>query len=85
MLLGSNADFPCQYALRQTARPLTPPQMTRLVSTELSVLHQLIQLLNCTHTQYPEIMEKVKYKTGYNVKEKYLVTYVYECTYIICY
>ena len=43
-------DLPSQYALRETARPLIRPQMTRLVSTESSVLHQLIQLLNCTHT-----------------------------------
>ena len=43
-----------QYAFRQTA--LTPQKMTRLVSTESSVLHQLMQLLNCTHTQYPEIL-----------------------------
>ena len=60
--------------------------MTRLVSTESSVLHQLIQSLNCTHTQYPEIIEKVKYRIhtyygfSYNVKEKYLGTYIYECT-----
>ena len=59
--------------------------------TESSVLHQLIRLLNCTHTQYPEIIEKVKYKThtyfgfSYNVKEKYLGTYIYECTNFICY
>ena len=30
-------DLPCQYALRQTARPLIRPQMTRLVSTESCV------------------------------------------------
>ena len=67
-------DLPCQYALRETARPLIRPQFTRPVSTESSVLHQFIQLLNCTHTQYPEIIDKVKYKThtyfgfSYNVK-----------------
>ena len=49
-------DLPGQYALRKTARSLIRPQTTRLVSTKSSVLHQLIQLLNCTHTQYPEIM-----------------------------
>ena len=49
--------------------------MTHLVSTELSVLHQLIRLLNCIYTQYPERIEKVKYKThtyydfSYNIKE----------------
>ena len=78
-------DFPCQYALRQTSRPLIRSQMTRLVSTESSVLHQLIQLLNCTHTQFPEIIEKLNIKLtyfgfSYNVKEKYLGTYIYECT-----
>ena len=36
--------------------------MTQFISTESNVLHQLIQLLNCTHTQYPEIIEKVAYK-----------------------
>ena len=45
-----NGDLSCQYALRETARPLMRPQTTRLVYTESSVLHQLIQLLNCTHT-----------------------------------
>ena len=66
--------------------------MARLVSTESSVLHQLIQLLNCTHTHthYPEI-EKVQYKThtyyglSYDVKEKYSGTYIYECSNLICY
>ena len=57
-----DVDLPCQYALRQTARPLIRPEMTRFVSTELSVLYQLMQLLNCTHTQYPEIIEKLYIK-----------------------
>ena len=55
-------DLPCQYAHRQTAHPLIRPQMTRLVSTESSVLHPLIQLLYCTHTQYPEIIETLNIK-----------------------
>ena len=84
-------DLPCRYALRLTTRPLIRSQMTRFVATESSVLHQLIQLLNCTHTQYPEIIEKDKYKTHtyygfiYNVEEKYLGTYIYEYSNIICY
>ena len=42
------------------------------------------------HTHYTEILEKVKYKThtyhgfSYNVKEKYLGTYKYECSNLIC-
>ena len=40
-----NNAFPCQYELRQIARPLIRPQRTRLVFTELNVLFQLIQLL----------------------------------------
>ena len=69
-----NNAFPCQYELRQIARPLIRPQRTRLVFTELNVLFQLIQLLNYTHIHYPEILEKIKYKTytyhgfSYNVK-----------------
>ena len=86
-----NNAFPCQYELRQIARPLIHPQRTRLVFTELNVLFQLIQLLNYTHIHYPEILEKIKYKThtyhgfSYNVKEKYLGTYKYECSNLICY
>ena len=86
-----NNAFPCQYELRQIARPLIRPQRTRLVFTELNVLFQLIQLLNYTHIHYPEILEKIKYKThtyhgfSYNVKEKYLGTYKYECSNLICY
>ena len=44
-----------------------------------------------THSHYPEILENVKYKThtyhgfSYNVKEKYLATYTYECSNLICY
>ena len=57
-----NNAFPCQYELRQIARPLIRPQRTRLVFTESNGLFQLIQLLNYTHTHYPEILEKVKYK-----------------------
>ena len=45
-----NNVFPCQYELRQIARPLIRPQRTRLVFTESNVLFQLIQLLNYTHT-----------------------------------
>ena len=41
-----NNAFPCQYELRQIARPLIRPQRTRLVFTESNVLFQLIQLLN---------------------------------------
>ena len=48
-----NNAFPCQYELRQIARPLIRPQRTRLVFTELNVLFQLIQLLNYTHIHYP--------------------------------
>ena len=86
-----NNAFPCQYELRQIARPLIRPQRTRLVFTESNVLFQLIQLLNYTHIHYPEILEKIKYKThtyhgfSYNVKEKYLGTYKYECSNLICY
>ena len=86
-----NNAFPCQYELRQIARPLIRPQRTRLVFTELNVLFQLIQLLNYTHIHYPEILENIKYKThtyhgfSYNVKEKYLGTYKYECSNLICY
>ena len=88
-----NDAFPYQYELRHIARPLIHPQRTRLVFTELNVLFQLIQLLNYTHTHthYPEILEKDKYKThtfhdfSYNVKEKYLETYKYECSSLICY
>ena len=86
-----NNAFPCQYELRQIARPLIRPQRTRLVFTELNVLFQLIQLLNYTHIHYPEILEKIKYKThtyhgfSYNVKEKYLGTYKYERSNLICY
>ena len=50
-----------------------------------------INTVNCrhTHTQYPEIIENVKYKIhtyfgfSYNVKEKYLGTYIYEYTNLI--
>ena len=69
-----NNAFPCQYKLQQIARPLIRPQRTRLVFTESYVLFQLIQLLNYTHTHYPEILEKAKYKThtyhgfSYNAK-----------------
>ena len=69
-----NNAFACQYELRHMARPLIRPQRTRLVFTESNVLFKLIQLLNYTHTNYPEILEKVKYKTrtyhgfSYNVK-----------------
>ena len=86
-----NNGFPCQYELRQIARPLIRPQRTRLVFTESNVLFQLIQLLNYTRTHYPEMLEKVKYKThtyhgfSYNVKAKYLGTYKYECSNLICY
>ena len=45
-----NNAFPCQYELRQIAGPLIRSQRTRLVFTALSVLFQLIQLLNYTHT-----------------------------------
>ena len=64
---------------------------TRLVFTESNVLFQLIQLLNYTHTHYPKILDKVKYKThtyhgfSYNVNEKYLGTFKYECSNLICY
>ena len=68
-----NDDLPCQYALRQTARSLIRPQMTRLVSIESSVLHQLIQLLNCIRIQYPEIIETVGF--SYNIKDIYLGIY----------
>ena len=88
-----NNVFPCQYELRQIARPLIRPQRTRLVFIESNVLFQLIQLLNYTHTytHYPKILEKAQYKThtyhgfSYNVKEKYLGTYKYECSHQICY
>ena len=36
-----NDDLPCQYALRQTARPLIRPQMTLLVSTEIDTVIKL--------------------------------------------
>ena len=68
-----NNAFPCQFKLRHIARPLIRPQRTRLVFTESNVLFQLIQLLNNTH--YPDILEKVQYKThtyhgfSYNVKK----------------
>ena len=80
-----NNAFPCQYELRQITRPLICLQRTQLVFTESNGLFQLIQLLNYTHTHYPEILEKVQYKThtyhgfSYNVKEKYLGTYKYKC------
>ena len=78
----------CQYELRETARPLIRAPKTRLVSTESSLLFQLIHLLNCTHTKYPEIPEKIKqtyHGFSFNVKEKYLQTYKYECTNLVCY
>ena len=63
----------------QTARPLYAKKL--LVSTESSVLHELIQLLYCTHTQYPEILEKININSNilwltHNVKQKYLETYI---------
>ena len=58
-----NNAFACQYELCHIARPLIRPQRTRLVFTESNVLFQLIQLLNYTHTPYPEILENVKYQT----------------------
>ena len=85
-LEGINNAFPCQYELRQIARPLIRPQRTRPVFTESNVLFQLIPLLNYTHTHYPEILETVKYKThtyhgfSYVAKEKYLGTYKYALT-----
>ena len=86
-----NEDLPCQYELRETARPLIRAPKTRLVFTESSLLFQLINLLNCTHTKYPEILEKIKNKShtyhgfSFNVKEKYLETYKHECTNLVCY
>ena len=72
-----NNAFLCQYELHHIARPLIRPQRTQLAFTESNVLFQLIQLLNYTHTHYPEILEKVKYKRhtyhgfSYNIKEKF--------------
>ena len=89
-----NNAFPCQYALRQIARPLIRPQRTRLVFTESNVLFSIDTVIKLhththTHTHYPEILENVKYKThtyhgfSYNVREKYLGTYNYECSNLI--
>ena len=86
-----NNAFPCQYEPQQIARPLKRPQRTQLVFSESNVLFQLIQLFNYTHTHYPKILERGQYKTrayhglSHNVKEKYLGTYKYECSNLLCY
>ena len=54
-----NEDLPCQYQLRHTARPLILPPRTRLVFAELSLLFQLIKLLNHTHITLQEILKKI--------------------------
>ena len=74
-----NNAFPCQYELRQIARPLIRPQRTPLsphiikcfISIDIVIkLHRHTH----THTHYPELLENVKYKkhTYYDFKLKHL-------------
>ena len=87
-----NNAFPCQYELRQIARPLIRPQRTRLVFTESKCFISIDTVIKLhTHTLSRNIRKHVQYKThtyhgfSYNVKEKYLGTYKYECSNLICY
>ena len=79
------------YNLRPCARPLLRLPRTRLVSSESSVLYQLIKLINITNEINPEILIKVKEKThsyygfNFNVTQIYFQRYSYECTKAICY
>ena len=86
-----NRESPYLYNLRATARPLIQLPRTRLVSTESSMLYQLIKLLNYTYEHNPEILKKIHEKThsyfgfSFNVKHIYLANYKFDCTYHICY
>ncbi len=80
-----------QYNLRRCSRPLLRTPKTRLVLTESCVLYQLVQIINITNRNNPEILEKIRQKShtysgfNFNVTQIYLQSYNYECTAVACY
>ena len=84
-------ELPHTYSLRQEMRPMIRLPRTRLIFAESSVLYQLILLINETHINHPEIIEKIDERTHtysgftFNVTRIYLNSYKYECTNIACY
>ena len=48
-----NVNTPCEFELRESARPKIRLPRTRLIFTESCLLYQLIKLINCTQTNNP--------------------------------
>lgn len=72
-----------RYVLRQAARPAIKLPWTRLVLSESRVLYQLIDLINNTYINYPNILQKIDEHSHtffgfcYNVTQIYLQAYQY--------
>ena len=77
--------------LRSGARPKIGLPRRRLTFTESCIIYKLIKLINCAHTNNPEIFYKIHEKThtyfgfNFNVTRIYLSTYTYECTMPNCF
>ena len=76
-----NKGVPHRYSLRTTARPMIRMPKSRLVLTESCVLHKLINLINQTNTNYPQIICKIEEQShtfwgfSFNITQIYLQSY----------